>query len=296
MLTIKKIYNPAVVVTALIPVLALFLYSTSSIKSAASHVVISEIQIIGTSADDEFVELYNPTDTEVVMDGWRLTRRTAAGGDTNESNLVSSLSGTIPPHSYFLIAQSDTTYDGPVAYDFLYSAQSNAIAANNTVILYSDAGITPVDMVGMGTATDTETLAAEVPATDGSIERSPVDEDTDNNSVDFIVREVSDPQNSSFTPSPTPTVTPSPTPEQTQTPSPTSTPEPTETPASTETPVPTVSPTQTPVPTQTPSPVTRKLVGFFPLGSSPTVCYLEYKILNFRAFKFSFPRLTCVKI
>lgn len=68
--------------------------------SAFDNVVINEVQIAGVTSDDEFVELFNPTNSAIDLTDWRLTRATAAG---NESNLVSSLSGTIPAGGYYLI-------------------------------------------------------------------------------------------------------------------------------------------------------------------------------------------------
>ena len=61
--------------------LILFYKTPGQVQSAATHVVISEIQIEGGTADDEFVELYNPTGLAVDMEGWRL-RRTSASGST----------------------------------------------------------------------------------------------------------------------------------------------------------------------------------------------------------------------
>ncbi|OGL88616.1 hypothetical protein A3I42_01970 [Candidatus Uhrbacteria bacterium RIFCSPLOWO2_02_FULL_49_11] len=48
----------------------LFLLSPAS--AGASHVVINEIKVGGEKATDEFIELYNPTDAEVNLAGWRL--------------------------------------------------------------------------------------------------------------------------------------------------------------------------------------------------------------------------------
>jgi len=164
--------------------------------STVGHVVISEIQIRGAVVNDEFVELLNPTDCPVDLSGWKLTRKTAAG---NESNLVASLAGTIPAHGSFLITPQ-TGYDGVASADALYSQTSNFLADNNTVIIYADQAKTiVVDKAGFGSASDVEGVAATNPSTDGSLERIN-GQDTDNNSVDFAVRPVSDPGNSQSPP------------------------------------------------------------------------------------------------
>lgn len=176
------------------------------VLSATSHVVISQIQIgaSGTgNSNHEFVELYNPTNNSVMLDGWRLSKEISTGG--SPSNLVASLSGTIAPHHYFLIAHPDYTTI-PVTPNLLYSVTGTGITANNTVILYSDKEITIVDKVGMGTATDRETANATIPLPDQSIVRkaSSISDgtslssggteehagngfDSDNNAIDFVL-------------------------------------------------------------------------------------------------------------
>lgn len=252
-------------------------------SAAAGHIVISEIQVAGVTAGDEFVELYNPTSSDVDLTGWRLIRETSNGA-TSAANLVANISGIIKAHGFFLIVPQ-TGYTGSTVADLNYST-SSSIAANNTVVLYSDAAITLVDKVGMGTAQDREGATVALPSSAGSVERKANSastlssmtsgsdqllgnsEDTDNNQNDFIIREVSQPQNSSsvvesgIITSPTPTVSVSPTltpaPSTTLTPTPSTTITPTITPTSTLTPTPTETPTPTitvvPTPTDSPTP------------------------------------------
>jgi hypothetical protein len=257
----------------------IFIVNAPDAKAApASHVVISEIQTKGVTADDEFVELYNPTAQDITMSSWRLTRKNSSG---TEGNLVASLSGTIKAHGYYLIAHP-TKYLGLTTPDKTYSSTSSALANDNTVLLYSDAGVTLIDKVGWGAAMDKESSASANPNVGEGLERkadtsSTVNsmtsggldeqlgnaEDTDNNENDFILRVVSQPQNSNSAlepvPTSTPTITPtstptnSPTPTDTPTMTPTSTPTPTDSPTPTPTATPTATPTVTPTPTSTPT-------------------------------------------
>lgn len=305
----------------------LFIIGTPISQAAtASHVVISEIQVSGVSADDEFVELYNPTGSDITMSAWRLTSKSSTG--VTESTLVSSLSGTIKSHGYLLITPQ-TGYFGLATADKLYSVSGSHIGGNNTVILYSDAGVTVVDKVGFGTASDREGTAAANPIVGEGLERiantsSTVDsmvdgadqflgngEDTNNNSSDFIKRVVSNPQNANSalepvatptptatntptpTDTPTPTITETPTPTDTPTPTPTETPTETPTPTITETPTPTVQPTATPTMTVSPSPTVTPTPTVSPFPRFNVVC--TTRMMNFHIFNinFSVPLVSC---
>lgn len=268
----KTVSNRITILHLSIPLfyLLLTLLSTvlpSKVSAAASHVVISEVQVSGGTANDEFVELYNPTGTPVDITGWRLTRRNQTG--TGLQNLVASMSGVIPSRGFYLVAKSE--YDGATTPDTLYSASSSAITADNTITLYSDAGTTVVDQLGFGTATLVESTPSQSPSGNGSVERKALStstslsmgiggaeelsgngEDTDNNGNDFVLRTESNPQNTQSALEPVVEATQ--TPEATATATSSATPIATETPISTptETPLATATPTETPEPSQTP--------------------------------------------
>lgn len=301
----KSARLPIAVVTV-----ALLLFAASSIlirpldtlKAAASHVVISEVMPTGDNASDEFVELYNPTASPVVMSDWRLRKEGAS-----TLNLVATLNGTIPAHGYFLIAHPNYVpgSHGGITPDLLYTATSSGITTNSTVILFHDAGSTIEDLVGIGGATLSETSSTATPSAEGSIERKAnagsdstsmgsggADEfagngqDSDNNSNDFVERDVSHPQNSSSTieppPTPTPTETLTPTPSETPTPTPTES----LTPTPTETPTPTATLTPTPTPPGNPTVHLRGLLFS---------CTIEYQPIRIFGFTFRMPKISCAR-
>ncbi|MCS7092207.1 MAG: lamin tail domain-containing protein [Patescibacteria group bacterium] len=329
----KKVLPSLVVILAPIFVLfSLFFLSKKAIpvlSATANHVVISEVQIAGTTSTDEFVELYNPTNEDVDINGWKLARKTAAG--TEPLDLVASLSGTIQSKSYFLIASE--SYDGEVVPDVIYATSSGSIANNNTVLLYANQQATIViDKLGLGSANDRETQTVANPSANKSVERKAHQgstsesmavggndeflgngEDSDNNNADFVPRNNPQPQNSKSpkepvptpTSSPTSTSTPTPTQTQTPTPSPTNTPTniPTQTPSPTSTVTPSVtltltsSPTPTPTlslsPTPTPPQNNGKIIALFPFGEKPLVCKLDYKERSTLFFTVWLPVISC---
>jgi micrococcal nuclease len=167
------------------------------------NVFITEIQIGGVTAQDEFIELFNANATEVSVTAWSLKKKTQAG---NESNLISAqaFSGTIPAGKHFLIVpqtpmDGSSPYTGATLPDTTYSGASYSIAANNTVLVYEASG-TLLDKVGYGSASDFEgTGAAQGPASGQSIARRISQEgayqDTDDNSADFELSATPAPQN-----------------------------------------------------------------------------------------------------
>ncbi|MBI4136461.1 lamin tail domain-containing protein, partial [Candidatus Roizmanbacteria bacterium] len=310
-----------------------FFHTIPSLAAVANHVVISEVQVGGGTASDEFIELYNPTALTVDLTGWSIERKTASASAESAGEEVVTLTGSIMPFGYFLI--TSTAYDGSVTADETYATDGATIAPNNA-ILVKNATDQIVDKVGMGGAVDSETGSTHSPANNDSVERKAfvtsllstmipgeVDEfrgngeDTDNNVFDFFLRRDPEPQNTSsptedpgLTPTDDPTNTPTPTGEVTNTPTPTNTPTTTPTPTPTDeitnTPTPPASPTATLTPTETPTPTDeptptaeptpetiRKLAGIFPF--SRKVCYLEFKPFTISGFRFlGFPRFVCV--
>jgi hypothetical protein len=314
----QKLRFALVLPTFLFALALVVLNSPQSVLSAASHVVISEIMVgVTDESDNEFVELYNPTGAEVDLTGWKLERKSSSA--SSSANLIASMSGTIAPNSYYLIGGPE--YDGTASAD---ATSSGGLAANNTVVLYSDAGTTTVDKVGMGTAVDNESTSAANPAAGKSIERKAnasssiasmiiggIDEflgngeDSDNNLNDFIVRDLPQPQTASSSAepvmaTPTPSSTESASPSATPVVTPTVTPTPvvTPTPSATSSASPSAIPVVTPTPTASPTPLpipSPSVIASIPLFNGQAhVCTLSYTQLNFGFFKFNMPQVSCV--
>jgi hypothetical protein len=233
----------------------------------SGHLVISELLAGAASASDEFVELFNPTSASLPLEGLEVVYVSASGATVTRKAAWSVGATSIPAGAHLLVGNeagafallSDATYAGGLA------------ATGGSVALRIQGASGAIDALGWGTAVSTWLEGGPAPATaaGASLERLPGGadgsfQDTDDNRVDFIERDVPDPQNSASPPisgpapsaSPTASLTPTPSPTAslTPTPSPTASLTPTPTPVPTLNPSPSSSPTASPVPTPTPAP------------------------------------------
>lgn len=176
----------------------------------ANHIVISEVQTgLATDASKEFVELYNPTASTMSVDNFTVEYASSSGTIWTKK---ATLTGNIVAHGFYLL--STAGYLSPDA------TMSSGFASTGGHIRIKDSAGTIIDLVGWGTAAHPETKIVNAPVAGGSIERLPGrlsdlagnSQDTDDNSVDFVLREVAEPQNimaviedpSSVLPSPDP--------------------------------------------------------------------------------------------
>lgn len=167
------------------------------------RILISEVQIAGIAAHDEFLELYNPNDTAVSLSGWALRKRVPGGESATtlmSSQAFMDAAVSVPAHGYFLIAHADE-YDLGVLPDMRFSSASYSLTAGNSIYIIDPYGRV-VDTLGYGEgATEYETAPyPEDPMASTSIARrlaggSPVD--TDNNEEDFIALSCPTPTNAS---------------------------------------------------------------------------------------------------
>jgi hypothetical protein len=187
---------------------------------AGNHVLISEVRSRGAAgASDEFVELYNPTSSPVILDSsWTLSGRSNAA--SSYSTRWTGTGKTIPAHGHFLIASSGYTqspatdealtsgftdatsvrllHSGNVVDGLCYAFDSTSAMVFSSDVSYGCEGApvttNPHDN-GAGTNTD------------ASLERKPGGSsgnctDTDDNATDFATLTPANPQNTQSSPTP----------------------------------------------------------------------------------------------
>jgi DNA/RNA endonuclease G (NUC1) len=198
----------------------------ASATNSCGHVVISQVYggggNSGATYKNDFIELFNPTGSDLSLGGWSVQYATGTGTTWK----VTQLAGTLPAHSYYLIqeaAGSGGTADLPTpdatgTIALSASAGKIALVRDTAALTGSAAGTAPLggtpcptapaagiaDFVGYGTATCYEgTDGAPAPsATRAVVRRADGNQDTDDNVSDFDAATAA-PRNSTYVP-PTP--------------------------------------------------------------------------------------------
>ena len=185
------------------------MYFARRVQAVSTTVVISEFRVRGPNgAADEFIELYNVTNSPINIGGWKINGSNNAAG---VSTRLTVTAGTIiPARGHFLATNSSTTggpYSGSVPGNQTYSV---GITDDGGIALL-DSGNVSIDQVGMstGSAYKEGTVLASLGTSNlnRGYERKPggangSTQDTDNNATDFQLLTPSDPQNLASPPTP----------------------------------------------------------------------------------------------
>ena len=176
-------------------------------QEVPAHVVISEVQI----ATNEFVELYNPTNSAIDMTDWHWCYF-SDGRDWNNSyrDKVFPSGAIIQAHGFYLIGLKG--FPEPSSDWQVYN--STQLADSGSVGIFpwdpdtktaEEAKAGKIDAVGWGSVTYVyETATASTPSSGKSIERKSLNggygpcKDTNNNSIDFFVQDTPTPKNSAL--------------------------------------------------------------------------------------------------
>jgi DNA/RNA endonuclease G (NUC1) len=182
------------------------MYFARRVQAVSATVVISEFRTVGPSGgNDEFIELYNLTNSPIDISGWKINGSNATAGTS--TRLTISPGTSIPAHGHFLATNASASgYSGSVAGNQTYTT---GITNDGGIALLNPSNVI-IDQVGMSTGSafkEGTVLTPLTTSTNRGYERKPggangSTQDTDNNGTDFQLLAPSDPQNLSSPPTP----------------------------------------------------------------------------------------------
>jgi len=178
--------------------------------------LISEVQVAGVDAGDEFIEIYNPTSAAIDISGWSIQY---LGGTSQVENVVKKnfeAGNVLPSRGFFLIARGKNTsgvdgYSGSVSVDLVHRSFSlSGASSGGKLFLVNDAA--KIDSLSDVNIVDALDYSFLVPEAGQSLERrawqggcvsaqGPGETlgngcDTDNNAADFEILSTAKPDNS----------------------------------------------------------------------------------------------------
>lgn len=206
-------------------VLSAGVWITPTPPNLANHIVISEVQTTGgrgggsaNLTDKDFIEIYNPTSDPINLNGYRLVKRTGSAIPNDTNIYTFSISDIIPAHGYYLWASSESPGFADLINADVISSDILAISNNSIAIRQGELnGGTIIDALSWSSVSGSlseGTLFTPDLNTNQSMERKAYSTstvasmmggddnlkgngyDSENNINDFILRTVSEPQNS----------------------------------------------------------------------------------------------------
>ena len=168
----------------------------------ASGVVISEVYggggNGGSKYKNDFIELYNPTDADINIDGWKIEYAAKAGSFAGTSNFT-ILSGVIKGNGYYLIQEAKGAAGTDELPDPDIKDGKIAMGGSDCKVRLVDNNAQVIDLVGIGAANEAEgnatakgmgnTLSVQRKDNDGSNNGITNGWDTNNNENDFYAQE-----------------------------------------------------------------------------------------------------------
>lgn len=170
---------------------------------SSTDLIINEAYLVGGSAGqpykNKFIELYNPTANDIVLDGKYSIAYRSATGSSNPQNFA--LKGTVKAKSYFVIQGGSNATNGAELPQVDAVAGINPSGTTGTIVLTRSASAISlptgsvvnnaqvVDLLGYGASNTYETALAPTPQGTKAVESLNRTNfvDTDDNSKDFTV-------------------------------------------------------------------------------------------------------------
>ncbi len=114
--------------------------TSPAVPVVAATPLISEVMAgSDAGAGDEFIELWNPGETDIDLTGWYIKKRSSSGAESGLVTAARLTDARIPAGKRFLLA-NEGGYQGSVAPDAKWATSNTLAYTNNAIVLYAPDG------------------------------------------------------------------------------------------------------------------------------------------------------------
>ena len=115
-----------------------FCWQKSADAVETNHIIINEVMTGKSGAADwEFVELYNPTSSDIDLSGWTVKKKSSSGSETPLVS-ASRLQNKIIAAAGYLLLANEGGYSGSVVADVPWPHSYTLAYKNNAIVLYDN--------------------------------------------------------------------------------------------------------------------------------------------------------------
>lgn len=167
--------------------ISLIFFSFSGVRTEVDHFLIVEVQISGDISSNDFIKIYNPTDQDLDISGYRLKKRASTGSES--SIRVFPKGSLIGAKNYFLWVNSKENFYLTLGANVWSTA---TLAKNNSIALFNQEEKI-IDALAWGKSQKPlfeGSLFSENPEANQKLKRKQVEgiyQDTNNNAQDFYL-------------------------------------------------------------------------------------------------------------
>ncbi len=150
---------------------------TQKYSGTPTNLVISEIQTDGQIPDDEFIEIYNPTQNPISLKGYSVQYLSGQATSTHNIHFLAKIENdvVVPPLKFFLLANKDGVYsqkNPDLTYSYSLSKTSAVIFLSNSIEpVSSENDPSIVDYVAYGEVNFPNVISVTAPGSNQSVER-----------------------------------------------------------------------------------------------------------------------------
>jgi hypothetical protein len=156
-------------------------------KSSLNHLLLFSVQIAGDETSNDFIKIYNTSDSDIQIEGFKLRKKSKTGADYSVKEFSSG--SLIKAHNFFTWANSDSNFASSINSDISSSVE---LSVDNSIALFDKNGVI-IDALAWGNGVNQYVEGSAFSKNPDKLQmlqrisKDGVVVDTDNNLTDFMI-------------------------------------------------------------------------------------------------------------